>query len=308
MKTFHGVTLSWQTVEGVVEVRLHRGPCNEIGAATLGELEQLAAWVRDGAGGARALLLSSDQPRGFCAGADLRELHDGMRFLRSSSIRSLAQSLLRGSRGDDRALGTLRDVLGGVARRSRRALTQPLVQREIRRFLLRVHRVFDTLDTAPLLVVSAVHGVVFGGGLELMLTSDVTVADRTARFAFPELRLGLVPGFGGIPRLERDLGNGVVRDLLLTGRSLNATRAHALGLVSQVVAPGAHVEAARRTARQAARFDAPTLAAAKAFAKRLPRERLDEELELFLELVRRPEVEQALARFVTSTDPRPYLP
>ena len=56
-----------------------------------------------------------------------------------------------------------------------------------------------------------------------MLTHDVVVADRTARFAFPELRLGLIPGFGGIPRLKRDLGNAVVRDLLL---SLSSVRTH----------------------------------------------------------------------------------
>ena len=60
----------------------------------------------------------------------------------------------------------------------------------------------------------------FGGGFELALVSDLIIADKMARFCFPELRLGLVPGFGGIPRLKRDLGNGVVRDLLLTGQQL----------------------------------------------------------------------------------------
>jgi len=70
------------------------------------------------------------------------------------------------------------------------------------------------------------------------LTCDVLVADKTARFCFPELRLGIVPGFGGIPRLRRELGNAVVRDILMTGRSLNAKKAQAVGLVSQVVAPG----------------------------------------------------------------------
>ena len=59
-----------------------------------------------------------------------------------------------------------------------------------------------------------------------------------ARFCFPELRLGLIPGFGGIPRLKRDLGNAIVRDLLLTGRSINATKAQAAGLVSQLAAEG----------------------------------------------------------------------
>ena len=59
-----------------------------------------------------------------------------------------------------------------------------------------------------------------------------------ARFCFPELRLGLISGFGGIPRLKRDLGNAVVRDLLLTGRSFNTTKAQQVGLVSQVVGEG----------------------------------------------------------------------
>ena len=86
--------------------------------------------------------------------------------------------------------------------------------------------------------IAAVQGVTFGGGFELALTCDLIIADKMTRFCFPELRLGLIPGFGGIPRLKRDLGNAVVRDLLLTGRSINATKAQAVGLVSQVTAEG----------------------------------------------------------------------
>src|SRR5690606_13894076 len=138
----------------------------------------------------------------------------------------------------------------------------------------RIHRVFDTIDTAPIPTIAAVHGVCFGGGLELALTCDVIVADKTARFAFPELRLGLIPGFGGIPRLERDLGNAVVRDLLLSGRSLGAQRAHEVGLVGQLVASGHATKAARRLATQMGRFDRRTATAAKRFLKPFPRERL----------------------------------
>ena len=71
-----------------------------------------------------------------------------------------------------------------------------------------------------------------------------------ARFCFPELRLGLIPGFGGIPRLKRDMGNAVVRDLLLTGRSINAAKARRVGLVSQVVREGEALKGARSTAAQ----------------------------------------------------------
>ena len=86
------------------------------------------------------------------------------------------------------------------------------------------------IDASPLTTIAAVHGVTFGGGFELALVCDLIIADKMARFCFPELRLGLIPGFGGIPRLKRDLGNGVVRDLLLTGRSFNATKAQQVGI------------------------------------------------------------------------------
>jgi enoyl-CoA hydratase/carnithine racemase len=101
-----------------------------------------------------------------------------------------------------------------------------------------------------LTTIAAVHGVTFGGGFELALTCDLIIADKMARFCFPELRLGLIPGFGGIPRLKRDLGNAVVRDLLLTGRSFNANKAQQIGLVSQVVGEGEALRAARATAAQ----------------------------------------------------------
>ena len=106
----------------------------------------------------------------------------------------------------------------------------------VREFLERIHAMLHWLDTAPFVTIAAVHGVCFGGGLELALVCDVIIADKMARFAFPELRLGLIPGFGGIPRLKRDLGNGFVRDLLLTGRSVSATRAQSVGLVAQLAA------------------------------------------------------------------------
>jgi enoyl-CoA hydratase/carnithine racemase len=157
-------------------------------------------------------------------------------------------------------------------------------------------------------VIAAVHGVVFGGGLELALTADIIVADKSARFAFPELRLGLIPGFGGIPRLRRDVGNAVVRDLLMTGRSLGAQRAHDVGLVSQLVAREQSHKAARAIAEQACRFDGATARAAKAFMKPIPTEELAREKELFCTLFASPVVEAALRKFTESTETRPYLP
>jgi enoyl-CoA hydratase/carnithine racemase len=264
----------------VIVAELGREPANEIGLPMLDALEGLLREVRAElsertmaeSARAGALVLTSGVRRGFCAGADLRELHHENRAAKARGA-SLAERTA-----------------------------------QVGAFLDRIHAVMDGLDALPIPVIAAVHGVVFGGGFELALACDLIVADKTARFAFPELRLGLVPGFGGIPRLRRDVGNAVVRDLLLTGRSLGAERAHAVGLVSQVVAPGQAAAVAVRTAEQTTRFSPLTVAAAKRFAKPDLGAALAEEKRLFLELFRSPVVEAALARFDADASAMPYLP
>jgi enoyl-CoA hydratase/carnithine racemase len=188
------------------------------------------------------------------------------------------------------------------------ALDSALRNEGVREFLERIHAVLNWLDEAPFVTIAAVHGVCFGGGLELALVCDVLIADKMARFAFPELRLGLIPGFGGIPRLKRDLGNGFVRDLLLTGRSVNAARAQAVGLVAQLAAEGEALKIARSTAVQVAKFDPATRTAAKKFIKPVPHEELRREIEIFCDLFTRPAVMAALRKFVENTGPMPYQP
>ena len=178
----------------------------------------------------------------------------------------------------------------------------------VREFLERIHAALNRLDTSPLTTIAAVHGVCFGGGFELAMVCDLIIADKMARFCFPELRLGLVPGFGGIPRLKRDIGNAVVRDLLLTGRSINATKAQSAGLVSQVAAEGEALRLARATAAQTTKFDRATAAAAKKFIKPLPAEELRREIDIFCELFTRPAVMEGLRKFVENAGPHPYLP
>lgn len=199
----------------------------------------------------------------------------------------------------------LRALHAAIAARGHAAVVD-----DVRAFLGRIGAALTAIDGWPGPTCAAVHGVVFGGGLELMLACDLRVADRTARFAFPELRLGLVPGFGGLARLLRDVGQGHARELLLTGRSLNATRARDAGLVGQVTAPGAHVDVARRAVRQAMRQDPGALAAAKRLFKRPERlaDDLALEVETFCRLFARPEVARALEAFAARTDALPYLP
>ena len=267
MKTFKGETLSWVLADGVVELALHRLPCNEIGSATLEELERFITALEALSGEARVVVIHSSLKSGFSAGADLQELY------------RRSQQMAAGDR-----VASLRD------------------------FLHRIHGVMNAIDASPLPTIAAVHGVTFGGGFELALACDLIVADKMARFCFPELRLGLIPGFGGVPRLKRDLGNAVVRDLLLTGRSINATKALTVGLVSQVAAEGEALRVARSTAAQLKKFDAATTTAAKQFIKPIPYEELKQEIEIFCDLFTRPAVEASLRKFVESTDAQPYLP
>jgi len=190
----------------------------------------------------------------------------------------------------------------------RREVEKSAAVPQVREFLERIHRVMNTLDAAPMTTIAAVHGVTFGGGFELALVCDIMIADRMARFCFPELRLGLIPGFGGIPRLKRDLGNAVVRDLLLTGRSFNVMKAQQIGLVSQIAAEGEALRVARATASQIGKFDRPTSIAAKQFIKPMPYDELQREIDIFCDLFAQPAVEEGLKKFVENEGPQPYLP
>jgi enoyl-CoA hydratase/carnithine racemase len=235
--------------------------------------------------------------------AALAELEDFISGLKSAE-RDAHALIIWSVRGEGFCAGAdLRELY-----RELQGLDGPRRAKGVRDFLERIHRVMNALDETPLVTIAAVHGIAFGGGFELALTSDLIIADKMARFCFPELRLGLIPGFGGIPRLKRDVGNAVVRDLLLTGRSINATKAQSIGLVSQVTAEGDVLRVARATAAQIGKFDRETAAAAKGFIKPIPREELQREVEIFCHLFTRPAVEAGLRKFVESADPMPYLP
>ena len=177
-----------------------------------------------------------------------------------------------------------------------------------REFLKRIHKVLNAIDEAPFVTFAAVHGLCMGGGVELALVCDQIVADKMARFGFPELRLGLIPGFGGIPRLRRDVGNSFIRDLLFTGRTVKAESAHQAGLVAHLAGEGYALQVARSMAQQVTKFEAETRVAAKKFIKPIPRAELNKEIELFCKLFKRPVVMESLRRFVETDDPMRHLP
>lgn len=97
-------------------------------------------------------------------------------------------------------------------------------------------------------IIAAVNGMAFGGGFEIALAADIVIADPRARFAFPEVRVGIFPGAGGVHRLARRVPEAVAAHALLTGDAIHADDAHRLGLVSSLSDPGRCVDEAQRVA------------------------------------------------------------
>jgi enoyl-CoA hydratase len=99
-------------------------------------------------------------------------------------------------------------------------------------------RLTSEIEGCRLPVIAAVNGVAFGGGCEIALSCDLRVASSNARFGQPEIKLGIIPGWGGDARLPRLIGRTAAMELLLPGDPIDAERGLALGLVNAVVAPG----------------------------------------------------------------------
>jgi 2-oxoglutaroyl-CoA hydrolase len=118
-------------------------------------------------------------------------------------------------------------------------------------------------ERCPKPVVAALHGYVFGVGLELALACDFRLAADSAQLAFPEVRLGMIPGSGGTQRLARLIGLGRAKDVIMRGRRIGAEEALALGLVTEVVAPDALGAAVRRLLDELAELPPLALAVAK---------------------------------------------
>jgi len=249
------------------------GPrCNAIGRDMVAALGEAVETVRRRS--ARALVITSANASGFCQGDDLVEAHD------------------RFATRDSRAHRVLRAV--GLQHAPIQKMTDTLA---VAAFLTRVNRALTRLERLPCPSIAVVHGVCFGGGWELAAACDLVVAERGARFGLPEVRLATLPAFGAVPRLERDLGPALLRDLLLTGRTLSARRLHDLGCVHQHVPKGRGEEVAAALAERFCSLDAATLAHTKAFVKPTPRARLAEERARVLWLTRRTPFREALASF-----------
>jgi len=127
-----------------------------------------------------------------------------------------------------------------------------LDERSGKEFSERGQRVFDAIESLNKPVIAAVNGYALGGGCELAMACTVRVASDKAVFGQPEVKLGLIPGYGGTQRLPRLIGKGRALRLLLTGNTLTAVEALALGLVDVVTPAEQLLSGVEKLAREIA--------------------------------------------------------
>ena len=112
---------------------------------------------------------------------------------------------------------------------------QPLSALEGRQWGKFSQGVFNALENLPQPVIAAVNGFALGGGCELAMSCDIRIASEKAKFGQPEVLLGVIPGFAGTQRLPRLIGKGRAKELLFTGKQIDAMEAYRIGLVNAVV-------------------------------------------------------------------------
>jgi enoyl-CoA hydratase/carnithine racemase len=108
---------------------------------------------------------------------------------------------------------------------------------EVKKFILTIRTLLTSLQNLPMPVISAVNGVALGGGTEVALASDIRIASETASMGLTETRLAIIPGGGGTQRLPRIIGVAKAKELIFTGRRVDAKEALDIGLVNKVTSP-----------------------------------------------------------------------
>jgi enoyl-CoA hydratase/carnithine racemase len=109
-----------------------------------------------------------------------------------------------------------------------------LTQDEVKKFILTIRNLLTTIQNLPMPVISAVNGVALGGGTEIALASDIRIASENASMGLTETRLAIIPGGGGTQRLPRVIGVAKAKELIFTGRRVDAKEALEIGLVNKV--------------------------------------------------------------------------
>ena len=166
--------------------------------------------------------------------------------------------------------------------------------------------VFAKLDVLPVPSVAVINGFAFGGGLELALACTFRLATPNAKLGLPEIKLGLIPGYGGTQRLPRVVGEARALEMIMTGRTVDADEALGIGLVNRLVT-GDPLEAGLSFAREFTRYSLPVLAFAREAVTRAPdvpiREGLRTEADLATLAYRTRDAEEGMAAFAEKRKP-----
>lgn len=108
---------------------------------------------------------------------------------------------------------------------------------EVKKFIITIRNLLTSIQTLPIPVISAVNGIALGGGTEVALASDIRIASDNASMGLTEARLAIIPGGGGTQRLPRIIGVAKAKELIFTGRRVDAKEALDIGLVNKVTPP-----------------------------------------------------------------------
>ncbi len=161
--------------------------------------------------------------------------------------------------------------------------------------------VFDKIERFDRPVIAAINGVALGGGNELALTCDIRISSDLARFSQPEVSLGLIPAWGGTRRLARLVGLGLAKELILTGRTIDAQEALRIGLVNKVVPDEEQLTSSMEMmGRISSAAPLAIIAAKKAFADG----EVDSELRAMKDLVETSDLKEGVEAFLQKRSPR----
>lgn len=150
-------------------------------------------------------------------------------------------------------------------------------------------------------MIAAVNGFALGGGCEIAMICDIIIASQNAKFGQPEIKLGVIPGWGGTQRLTKAVGKAKAMDLILTGRMMDAEEAERCGLVARVVAHELLMDEALAAAKTIAGFGRPSVLVAKEAVNRAYETTLSEgvhfERRLFYSLFATEDQKEGMAAF-----------
>ncbi len=124
-------------------------------------------------------------------------------------------------------------------------------------------RVYLALENLPVPVIAAINGYCLGMAMELILACDIRIASETAIFSIPEVQLGTIPDFGGTQRLTKLIGAGKAKELIFTGRRIDAAEALRIGLIQHIYPLDKLIEEAKKLAQEIASIAPPLIQGAK---------------------------------------------